>query len=49
MKFTLYLAPETHKALRIACFEDGVAATHVIERLVRGYLAGRKKTKGGQR
>lgn len=47
MKFTVYLDAETHKALRIASIEDGVASTHVVERLVREYLTGRKK-KGGR-
>lgn len=47
VKFTVYLDPETHKALRIASIEDGTASTHVTERLIREYLAGRKK-KGGR-
>lgn len=46
-KFTVYLDRETHQALRIASVEDRVASTHVVERLIREYLAGRKK-KGGR-
>jgi hypothetical protein len=47
VKFTVYLEPETHKALRIAFIADGIASTHFVERLIREYLAGRKK-KGGR-
>ena len=48
MKFTVYFDRDTHRALRIASFEDSITATHLIVRLVREYLAGRK-TKGGRR
>ena len=46
VKFTVYLDRETHQALRIASVEDRVASTHVVERLIREYLAGRKKRGG---
>ena len=48
VKFTVYFDRDTHRALRIASFEDSITATHLIVRLVREYLAGRK-TKGGRR
>ena len=49
VKFTVYFDRDTHRALRIASFEDSVTATHLIVRLVREYLAGRTKKKGGRR
>ncbi len=44
-KLSVYLDPVLYRDLRIAAFEDGEPTTRVIERLIRGYLADRKRKK----
>jgi hypothetical protein len=39
-----YLDPETHKALLQAALHENTSATELVERLIKRYLRGRRKT-----
>jgi hypothetical protein len=37
-RFGVYLDAETHKALLKAAIDEGVSATELVERLIKGHL-----------
>jgi predicted HicB family RNase H-like nuclease len=43
-RFGIYLDPETHKALLQAALHENTSATELVERLIKRYLRGRRKT-----
>jgi hypothetical protein len=40
----IYLEPETRKALLLAALHENTSATELVERLIKRYLRGRRKT-----
>ena len=46
VQMPVYLSKEDHKALRIAAIEEGRPATDIMRKLVKEWLAKRKKRKG---
>ena len=47
VRFAVYLTPEKRTALRRVALDEGMPATHLVERLIDEYLARRAK-KGGK-
>jgi predicted HicB family RNase H-like nuclease len=43
-RFGIYLDPETHKSLLLAALHENTSATELVERLIKRYLRGRRKT-----
>ncbi len=43
-RFGIYLDSETHKSLFLAALHENTSATELVERLIKRYLRGRRKT-----